>query len=116
MCENDSVCRNNTWVAARDGHLDCLEFAVSNGSTDRSSDRSTDRCDWDHDTTYAAALYGHLDCLEYIFENCGDIATWENSGLEQYFCDFPEKIQKYIESVKEEWKAGLNHPGKNIKG
>jgi len=42
--------------------------------------------------------------------------SWEDSDLEEDFKKFPEKIQKFILRVKEDWKAGLNHPGKNIKG
>ena len=100
-CEWD---QRTTYVAAWNGHKDCLEFAVSNGY------------EFYPRTTYIAAANGHIDCLEYIFEYCGDIVTWENSDLEKDFDNFPQKIQKYIQSVKEEWKAGFNRPGNNIKG
>ena len=62
-------------------------------------------------TTYIAAENGHLECLVYIYKNYGDVATWENANLEKEFEDFPYEIQAYINSVRENWKAGLNKPG-----
>ena len=93
-----------TFSIAYGGYRECLQYAYEHG------------CPWDQNTTNAAAVRGKIRCLKYIYENCGNVVTWENSGLEKNFDEFPEKIQKYIESVREEWKAGRNHPGKNIKG
>ena len=88
LCD-DPTCRRNTLMAARHGHLECLEYVHRNG------------CPWDPSTTRAAASYGHLDCLEYIFEYCGDIVSWENAGL-MNTDHFPKECKEFIEKVKEE--------------
>ena len=72
-------------------------------------------CEWHPRTTYAAARHGELECLMYIYEKCGDVATWENSNLEKDFEDFPKEIRDYIDSVRENWKSGLNRPGMRTK-
>ena len=93
-----------TRAAAENGHLECLRYAHENG------------CPWDIHTSERAAFKGHVDCLEYIYEHCGEIETWEHSGLGMNLHLFPEKSREFLESVREDWKARRNHPGKNIKG
>jgi hypothetical protein len=55
----------------------------------------------------------------YIYENCGDVVSWEDANLEDepgvVSGKFPKEIQGYIDSVREEWKCGLNRPGMRIK-
>ena len=51
--------------------------------------------------------------LKYIFENCN--IQWEDTKLEENFQNFSKGTQDYIENVKEDWKAGLNKAGRNIK-
>jgi hypothetical protein len=51
----------------------------------------------------------------YIYENCGDIVSWEDANLEKGFKHFSEEIQDYINSVREDWKCGLNRPGTRTK-
>ena len=99
-CEWDS---ETTYVAAGNGHVECLKYAHENG------------CPWHPRTTRAAARYGRLECLMYIYEHCGDVATWENANLEEKFDDFSKEIQDYINSVREDWKAGLNRRGMRTK-
>jgi hypothetical protein len=88
-----------TYVAAFNGHLKCLQYAHENG------------CEWDPNATLVAAENGYLECLTYIYEHCGDVATWENIDLEYNLGGFSNKIQDYIDSVREDWKCGLNKPG-----
>ena len=97
---NEETCRNNTYHAAMNGHMKCLEYAHENG------------CEWNPQTTHGAAMHGHLKCLEYIFENCGN--TWEECGLENGV--YSKTIQQFINIIVEDWKAGLNIKGINIKG
>ena len=92
-----------TWGAASSGNLECLKYAHVNG------------CEWHPATAFFAAWNGHLECLMYIYEHCGDVATWENANLEKNFEEFPEEIQAYINSVREDWEAGLNKPGLRTK-
>jgi len=54
---NDERCRQSTYNAARNGHLECLRHAHENV------------CEWDFETTCAAAGNGHLECLRYAREN-----------------------------------------------
>ena len=89
--------------AARNGHLECLRYAHENG------------CGWDPNTTSVAARDGRLECLKYIYEHCGDVVTWEYANLEAKFAEFPKHIQDYIDSVREDWKNGLNRPGLRTK-
>jgi len=56
-----------------------------------------------------------MECLVYIYEHCGDVATWENANLEKHYEHFSKEIQTYIDSVREDWKCGLNHPGMRTK-
>ena len=49
-------CKNTT-DAAKNGHLDCLQYAHENG------------CEWDEWTCTYAAKNGHLDCLVYAHDN-----------------------------------------------
>ena len=97
-----------TWAAAMNGHLECLRYAHENG------------CEWDPDTTRIAAINGRLECLMYIYENYGDVVTWENANLEDetgmISGSFSKEIRDFIDSVREDWKYGLNRPGYNIKG
>jgi hypothetical protein len=51
----------------------------------------------------------------YIHEKCGDVATWENAKLEKTFEMFPKVIRDYIDSVREDWKCGMNCPGTRTK-
>ena len=51
----------------------------------------------------------------YIYENCGDVATWENANLEENFETFSKEIRDFIDSVREDWKCGLNRPGSRTK-
>ena len=88
--------RDTTWGASENGYLECLRYAHKNG------------CEWDPNTTWGVAYEGQLACLKYIYEHCGDVATWENSNLEYRFEEFPKEIQDYIDSVREDWKHGLN--------
>lgn len=89
---------DTTHAAAQNGHLDCLQCA-------HESD-----CPWHPDTTYAAARDGHLAYLQYIYENCGDVATCEKSGLENFEQNamIPEHIKEFLRSVQEDWKNGNN--------
>ena len=50
-------CCVDTYIAATEGHLDCLKYLYENG------------CPWDEMTTYGAVIGGHLDCLKYAYEN-----------------------------------------------
>jgi len=60
-----------------------------------------------------------LPCLKYIYENCGDVATWEDAKLEDKTGalseNFPKEIRDYIDSVRDDWKRGLNRPGLRTK-
>jgi hypothetical protein len=47
----------NTNDAAKNGHLDCLVYAYTNG------------CGWDKRTCELAAENGHLKCLQYAHDN-----------------------------------------------
>ena len=100
---NDSSCRQSTWYIAYNGHVECLKYAHKN-HTEAS-------CVWHSETTRVAALRGYLECLMYIYEYCGDIVSWEDADLEYKLERFPEKIQEYINNVREDWKTGLNRPG-----
>ena len=99
-CQNEN-CRTNTYVAAQNGHLECLQYAHLHG------------CHWHPETTRVAARNGHLECLKYIFDNCN--IQWQDTKLEENFEDFSKETQDFIEHVKEYWKAGLNKPGRNVK-
>ena len=58
-----------------------------------------------------------LECLKFIYENCGDVATWQDSYLDYYFRFFSGDVQDYIDSVKDNWEVGTNKSsGINIKG
>ena len=104
---NDEICRSSTYYAAENGHLECLKYA-------HNSLRAS--CEWHPETTYIAVYNGHLECLKYVYENCGDVVTWKHANLEKDFEYFSWEIQEFIESVREDWKHGLNLQGKNIKG
>ena len=99
----DETCPRSTNTAAMVGHMECFVSAIADSK-------------WEKTTTWTAATYGNLEILMYIYENCRDVATWEDADLEEDFEDFDEDIQAYINSVREDWKAGLNKPGCNIKG
>jgi hypothetical protein len=90
-----------TYSAACNGHLECLQYAHLHG------------CPWDPHTTYHAARNGYLGCLKYIFENCN--IQWEDTKFEENTKYFSKETQDFIEHVKEDWKAGLNRAGRNIK-
>ena len=62
---------------------------------------------------YTAARNGHLECLKYIFERCN--IQWKDTKLEENSQNFSKKTQDFIEDVKENWKAGLNKAGRNVK-
>jgi len=97
---------DTTYIAAINGHLECLRYA--HGSLGVS-------CEWHPDTAFMAALNKRLACLMYIYEHCGDVVTWKNARLEKDFEEFPKEIQDYIDSVREDWKCGLNRPGMRTK-
>lgn len=90
--------RDTTLRAARYGKLACLQYSHQHN------------CPWDPSTTYAAALKGQLACLSYIYENCGDVATWEISGLDDYDDNaaIPAHIKEYLWTVEYNWKNGSN--------
>ena len=92
-----------TYWAACYGHKECLEICAKYN------------CPWHPQTTLAAANNGHKKCLEYIFENCKDLVSWEDSGLEENISEFSEEIQQYLMSVKDEWKW-YKKRSQNIKG
>ena len=92
-----------TAYAASYGHKKYLEICVKYN------------CPWHPQTTLAAANNGHKKCLEYIFENCKDLVSWEDSGLEENISEFSEEIQQYLMSVKDEWKW-YKKRSQNIKG
>jgi hypothetical protein len=60
-------------LAARKGHLECLEYAHENG------------CEWDEETCVFAALNRHLECLKYACDK-------KRPGYEKYI-DKIEKIE-----------------------
>ena len=91
-----------TRIAASGGHKECLEYCVAQG------------CPWHPETTRTAARNGHKECLEYIFKNCKDFETWETSGLDD-IVQYSSEIRNYIESIEEEWKWHSERQ-KNIKG
>ena len=123
---NDKVCCRSTDDAAHNGHLDCLKYAYENGrewdlnTTYRAAqsghleclryahDSLGARCEWHPYTTWDAAEYGSLECLKYIYKHCGDVATWKTSNLEEELERCPKQIQDFINSVRENWKLGLN--------
>ena len=130
---NDKTCYQSTYVAAKNGHLECLRYAYEtgcpwspcttyaaayNGELEclmYAHDSPGASCEWHPRTTYAAAGNGYLECLKYIYENCGDVATWKNARLKNDFYEFSREIQDYINSVRENWKSGLNRPGMRTK-
>jgi len=91
-------------VAAEYGRVECLKYVLANG------------CEWNNHAPRFAACSRRLKVLVYIYEHCGDVATWENANLEMRFRDFCPEIQDFINNVREDWKAGLNKPGRDIKG
>lgn len=88
---------DTTWCAADADYLACLQFAHEHG------------CPWDPNTTCTAAYGETISCLQYIFEHCGDVASWEDSGLQQFEeMNLSEYIKAYLRNVQEHWKAGAN--------
>ena len=55
---------NLTFVAAKSGHVDCLQYAHELG------------CPWNFNVINFAAYYGHLDCLQYAYKNGCPLDTW----------------------------------------
>jgi len=55
----------------------------------------------------------------YIYEKCGDVTTWENANLEDepgmIAEEFLNEIRDFIDSVREDWKCGLNRSGMRTK-
>jgi len=125
---SDEKCWSSTFQAAQNGHPVCLQ-------------RAYQECEWEEATTLAAALSPEkpleyiflsyeegnkwnkdaedrkLECLKFIYENCGDVATWQDSYLDYYFRFFSGDVQDYIDSVKDNWEAGANKSSRiNIKG
>ena len=90
------------WAACNE-YFECLKYAHENG------------CGWDSAATWGAAYNGHLECLMYIYEKCGDVATWKKAKLKKDFYEFSREIQNFINSVREDWKHGLNRPGMGLK-
>ena len=126
----DINCWRYTDIAALKGHLGCLKYAHQNGCKwHRETIASAavwgnleclryvhkNGCKWDSYATWGAARNGHLECLKYVYENCGDVATWETADLEKDFEYFSKEIRDYIDSVREEWKCGLNRSGMRTK-
>nr|QBK86100.1 MAG: ankyrin repeat protein [Marseillevirus LCMAC101] len=91
---------DTTCAAAANGELKCLRYAHENG------------CPWHPDTTWVAAQNGELKCLRYIYEKCN--ITWEDAKLKR-ISTYPKKCRKFIRSVRDDWKSGLNSVGKNTK-
>jgi len=109
---------STTYIAASNGHLECLRYARdSSGVSCEHPTRAS--CEWHPYTTYGAAMNGQLECLKYIYERCGDIMMWENAELEDEAGvsseDFSKEVRDYIDSVREDWKCGLNKPGMRTK-
>lgn len=86
-----------THEAAFYGNIDTLKFAKENGY------------EWHPRTTLFAAINGKIDFLKFIYEECGDIVTWEISLLDTFFAWYHEPVvNRYLETVQEDWKSGLN--------
>ena len=95
-----------TYLAARNGHLNCLQYAHESN------------CPWDSRTTWGAARYGHLECLTYIYEFCGEEVSWVQSNLEKALEKHwitNEACKAFLEHVQEDWKSGLNCVGATLK-
>ena len=60
--------------------------------------------------------YGGDYVSHSIFENFGNSVTWEDSQLNVFDCGRHEHCSAYVDSIREDWKAGLNMHGINIKG
>ena len=84
--------------AARNGHLNCLKFAHENG------------CEWDTSTCEEAASNGHLDCLKYTREikkkcpwdkdECFKLAIKNNqTSIIEYIKNLNKKINKIEEKT-----------------
>ena len=134
---NDKNCRQYTYLAALNGHLECLKYAHDSLGVSCAWDPKTTHyaaiggyleclqyahengCMWHPETTWIAAGYGRLECLKYIYEKCGDVVTWETAKLEDETGvvseEFPKEIRDFIDSVREDWKCGLNRPGTRTK-
>ena len=92
-----------TYYAARYEYIDCLEYALENDAP------------FNHFVTRDLALDGNVKCLRYIYEQCGDVHTWKSANLERDFEKFKPEIQEYINSIREDWKHGLNRKGSRTK-
>jgi hypothetical protein len=108
-CLEFFVEKKKTWYrwttvhAAYNGHTACLQFCVENG------------CPLHVQTAVTAATHDHMECLVYIFENCRHVHTWEETGLGKLIYTFSTEIQRYLESVEDEWICYSNRQ-ENIKG
>jgi len=87
MC-NDEMCRQSTYAAARNGHLECLRYAHENG------------CAWHPKTTYTAALNGHLECLKYAHENG---CRWHSRTTYNAACNGRLECLRYARENGCEW-------------
>ena len=61
----------------------------------------------------------YYECLRYIYEECGDEVDWKDTNFSTLI-NFNEHVTtkecfEYIESIKDDWKAGLNKSGAGIK-
>ncbi len=87
-----------TAMAARYGHLVCLEYAHTRG------------CSWDERTCSYAVSGGHLDCLQYAIKNkcpwnkeeCLEIAIEKNITLIINFIENEKKNEMQDEMQDEE--------------
>lgn len=87
-----------TLIAAKWDLVEHLKYVVEHG------------CPWHPDTTITAAHHASVQCLKYIYEQCGDVAIWEQSKLEDFETDedINEKTKTYLRSVADSWRNGEN--------
>lgn len=100
LCENGCPWHpQTTFYAAYVGCLDALKICFNN------------HCPWDPMTAKQAARKGHILCLKWIYENCGDVATWDINNLEDFETDelINEETKEYLRSVADSWKNGDNN-------
>ena len=68
-CEKCRINDNySCYMAALNGHLECLKYAHENG------------CSWNKHTCSKAAFHGHLECLKYAHENGCPWDKWTSSN------------------------------------
>lgn len=89
-------------AVCRSGDLPCLRFLHQNG------------CPLQLGDAWRAAVFGNLESLKYIYEHCGELQTWKQSGLEDFEdatgFTIPQFIKGYLRSVEDDWRNGHNIP------